>query len=146
MRYKNPALTADVIIEKNGKILLVRRNKKPFVGKLDTPGGFVNYGETVEHAAIREAKEETGLDVKLVDILGVYSDPKRDPRKHVVTVMFIGKILRGKPRVNDKTEVRYVSFYDMKKLKKEELGFDHYKIIRDYLKHKKEKGTYWSTK
>lgn len=82
MKFKNPIPTVDVIIEKGDKIVLVERSIEPFRGKLALVGGHVEYGETVENAAVRETREETGLNIELTDILGVYSNPKRDPRGH----------------------------------------------------------------
>ena len=92
-RYKNPVPTVDIIIQRDPQILLVKRKKEPFRGLFALPGGFVNEGERVEDAAKREAKEETSLDIELVDILGVYSDPNRDPRGHIMSTVFVGKIL-----------------------------------------------------
>lgn len=140
---KSPKTTVDLIIEKDNKLLLIQRAKEPFKGCLDLIGGFVEYGETAEQAAIREAKEETGLKVKLKEILGVYSNPKRDPRFHTISITFIGESL------NKKLESSYegeVSWFDIKKIDFKKLGFDHAKILKDYLKWKKKKGTYWSTK
>ena len=78
--HKNPIPTVDIIIEEDSRIALIKRRNEPFKDHLALPGGFVNEGEKVEDAAKREAQEETSLDVDLIDILGVYSDPKRDPR------------------------------------------------------------------
>ena len=90
--YKNPIPTVDIIIQMNSRILLVKRKNEPFRGYMAIPGGFVNEGETVEDPAKREVKEETSLNIELIDILGVYSDPKRDPRGHNMSTVFIGKI------------------------------------------------------
>lgn len=142
--YKNPAVTIDIIIEKSNKIVLIRRKKDPFKNKLAFPGGFVNYWETAEAAALREAKEETSLDVKLTNILGVYSDPKRDPRKHNITTVFIAKFTKGSLKGrDDASEAIWIA---IKNIKPDSLAFDHSKILKDYLKWKKHKGTYWSTK
>ena len=91
-KYDNPYPTADCIIYDDAKgIVLIERNNEPH--GLALPGGFIDTGESVEHAAIREMKEETGLDVELLGVLGVYSDPKRDPRYHTLTVTFVAKAL-----------------------------------------------------
>jgi len=144
---KNPKPTTDVIAEKNGKILLVLRGVEPHKGRLALPGGHVDFGENVEFAAVREAEEETGLNVRLKYILGVYSDSKREPnypKCHGISTVFIGEIIGGKLKAHD--DAKEADFYEIKKLKKENLAFDHWKIIQDYLKWKKKRGTYWSSK
>ena len=92
-QYRNPTPTVDIILERDSNVLMVRRKNDPFKDHLSLPGGFVNEGETVEDAMKREAMEETSLEVHPIDILGVYSDPTRDPRKHIVTIVFIGIIV-----------------------------------------------------
>jgi len=134
----------DVIIEKDNKIVLITRAGRTAHDKLALPGGHVEIGERVEDAAIRESKEETNLKIKLIDIIGVYSDPKRDPRGHYVTTVFIAKIDSG--ILKAKSDASKVRFYDPNKLKKKDIAFDHLKIIKDYLKYKKHKRTYWSTR
>ena len=96
-KHKNPSPAVDFLISKdhNSKILLVRRKNDPFKGMLSIPGGFINEGETAEDAMIREAKEETSLVVEPIAILGVYSDPQRDPRMHTISVTFITRIVQG---------------------------------------------------
>ena len=134
----------DTIIEKDDRIVLIRRGSEPFKGMLAIPGGYVEVGETVEQAAIREAKEETSLDVKLIDMLGVYSSPKRDPRKHSIATVFIGKPIGGKLKSSsDAVEAFWVNINE---IKFDELAFDHKKILTDYLKWKRKKETFWSTK
>src|SRR6478672_160271 len=98
--HKNPIPTVDVIIQMDSRILLVKRKNEPFREYLAIPGGFVNEGETVEDAAKREVKEETSLDIELIDILGVYSDPARDPRGHMMSTVFIAKISSHNDRVD----------------------------------------------
>ncbi len=140
---RSPKSAVDILVVKNNKILLLKRAKYPFEGKLVYPGGMVEYGETVEQAAIREAKEETGLKIEIREILGVYSSPKRDPRFHSISSAFIAESVGGKIKSSFEGKVKW---YDIKKIKSKELGFDHTKILNAYLKWKKKKGTYWSTK
>jgi 8-oxo-dGTP diphosphatase len=135
----------DAIIEKNGKVLLVKRNFPPFRGKYAIPGGIVEYGETVEAAVVREVREETGLEVEVQEILGVYSDPKRDPTRRLIAVAFIVKIIGG--RLKQKSlEIQDVRWFNLKEISRKKLAFDHAKILRDYMKWKKAGGTYWSSK
>jgi len=142
--YKNPIPTVDIIIEKDDKIVLIRRKNEPFKGKLAIPGGFVNEGELIEDRAIIEAKEETSLDVELKEILGVYSIPDRDPRGHLMTTVFIAKPISGKVKGGD--DAADATWFKLTDKILNELSFDHNKILTDYLKWKKKKGTYWSTK
>ncbi len=139
--YKVPSLTVDIIIEREGKILMIRRKGKTFHNYLALPGGFVDYGETVEHAAIREAKEELNVDIGLREILGVYSDPERDPRKHIVSIVFIADTEENPQAGDDASDFEWVDLDDTS-----EFAFDHGKILEDYLKWKKNGGTYWSTR
>ncbi len=132
--YANPVPTVDIIIEldRSGKIVLIKRRNPPY--GLAIPGGFVDYGERLEDAAVREAKEETGLDVSLKYLLGVYSDPKRDPRQHTISTVFVASA-SGSPRAGDDAkEVVVVKPDEIA----EPLCFDHSQIIADYLKKKKE--------
>jgi 8-oxo-dGTP diphosphatase len=145
--YKNPIPTVDTIIQKNSQILLVKRKKEPFKGFLALPGGFVNEGERVEDAAKREAKEETSLDIELVDILGVYSDPNRDPRGHIMSTVFVGKVSPNNKvealAQDDATEIEWINFEE---LDNTGFAFDHQKIISDYKKWKRSGGTFWSSR
>jgi 8-oxo-dGTP diphosphatase len=123
---------------------MIRRKKDPFKGQLALPGGFVNEGETVEDAMRREAMEETSLEVEPIEILGVYSDPKRDPRKHIMTVAFVGIIVGGSGKAgDDAASIEWVELADVEKL---QIAFDHATILRDYKKWKASGGTFWSTK
>jgi len=124
---------------------MVRRNKDPFKDRLALPGGFVNEGETVEEAMKREAMEETSLEVEPVDILGVYSGPKRDPRKHIVTVVFIGIIVGGSSSRagDDAASIEWVKIAD---IERQQIAFDHAQILRDYSQWRNSGGTFWSTK
>jgi len=143
MRNKIP-IAADIIIEKNNQIVLIKRKFEPFKGKLEPPGGFVEDHETVEQAAVREAEEETGLKVKLKEILGVYSDPKRDPRGHTVSVVFVAKPIGGKLKAG--SDAQEAKLLNVDEIDFNNLAFDHKKILRDYVKWKKSKGTFWSSK
>jgi len=140
---KTPFTVTDVIIEKDKKIILLRRNIEPYRGKLTFPAGFVEYGETVEHAAVRETIEETGLKVKLKEILGVYSNPKRDPRLHSSTVVFIADVVSGKLKKSFEGEP---DWYPLNKINFSDMGFDHGKILKDYIKWRESKGTFWTSK
>jgi 8-oxo-dGTP diphosphatase len=129
MVYKNPVLTVDGVIIKNHSIVLVKRSKPPFEGQYALPGGFVEYGETVELALIREIVEETGLKVKIKNLIGVYSDPNRDPRGHIISLAFRAQIIGGElSSGSDASEVR---LFDIRNLPR--LAFDHEKIIQDAL-------------
>lgn len=130
---RNPYLATDIIIEMpKNKIVLIKRKNPPHGWAL--PGGFVEYGESVEAAAVREAKEETSLDVTLLKQLHTYSKPDRDPRQHIVSVVFIASA-SGEPKAaDDAKEVGIFDPGDLPPLGK--MAFDHRIIIRDYLIHK----------
>jgi 8-oxo-dGTP diphosphatase len=129
-RPLTPPVAADMIIELTDRpgrpIVLIERLNPPPGWAL--PGGFLEFGETVEAAALREAREETGLVVTLVALLGVYSDPARDPRGQTVSVVYVGEA-RGTPQAAD--DARAVAAVDPAKLPP--LAFDHAKILADYL-------------
>lgn len=123
-------MAVDVIIRRSdGTIVLVKRKNQPFKDFYAIPGGFVEHGETVEAAAVREAREETGLDVRILKLVGVYSDPERDPRGHVVSIAYLAEEVGGTLRPN--TDAKEVDAF--KKIPKE-LAFDHQKILKDALK------------
>jgi 8-oxo-dGTP diphosphatase len=133
MRFEDirtPKVVTDaLILTRDGKIVLVKRRDEPFRGFYAIPGGFVEYGETVEAACVREAFEETGLRVKIERLLGVYSNPTRDPRGHTAGVAYICRLVGGSLKDSDETEgVRAFSKDEIKKLK---LAFDHAKILKD---------------
>lgn len=107
----------------------MKRKNEPFKGLYSLPGGFVDIGETIEDACIRETKEETSIKVTNLKLIGVYSDPKRDPRGHSVTMAFLGKPQNIKSKAGD--DAAEAEFIDWKKVK---LAFDHKKIIIDALK------------
>lgn len=134
-KHKCPIPTVDIIIEikrKNGQegIILIKRKNPPHGWAL--PGGFVDIGESLEEAAVREAKEETSLDIKLRSQLHTYSDPKRDPRKHIISTVYVAAA-QGRPKAQDDA-------LDIRIFTEEEinfpLAFDHQKILADYFKQK----------
>ncbi len=130
---KSPLLAVDIIIRrKDGSIVLVKRRNEPFKNFYAIPGGFVEVGETVEEAALREAREETGLEVRLVKLVGVYSDPNRDPRGHVVSVAFLAEEVGGNLRPS--TDAKEVKAFKKSSIFSLDLAFDHKKILRDALK------------
>ena len=126
--YRNPVPTVDVVIciPERGIVLIERRNP-PFGWAL--PGGFVDYGESVEQAALREAKEETGLDVQLHGLLGVYSSPDRDPRQHNMSVVFMAQAL-DPVQLKAGDDAGRVCVASLTELP--ELAFDHARILSDY--------------
>lgn len=127
MPIKSPALTVDVVIAMDGKIVMIRRKNEPFKGMWALPGGFVDYGERVEDTARREAREETGLDVELIGLLGVYSDPNRDPRGHTVSVVYIAKPAGGELKAADDAAAVKLIGPD----ENSQLAFDHAAVVRD---------------
>jgi ADP-ribose pyrophosphatase YjhB (NUDIX family) len=129
-QHRNPLPTVDIIIETMGGIILIERKNKPFGWAI--PGGFVDYGESLEQAAVREALEETGLQVELTDQFHTYSDPGRDPRHHTISTVFVasadGLPIAGDDAVQAKifTEGTLPS-----------LAFDHAAILADYFSYRK---------
>ena len=134
-KYRNPSPTVDIIIEirdKQGKlgIILIERGHPPPGWAL--PGGFVDYGESLEDAAVREAKEETDLDITLLYQMFTYSEPNRDPRKHTITTVYVATA-QGIPEAHD--DAAAVTIVDPRKIDLP-LAFDHREIIDDYLAQK----------
>ena len=125
---ETPKLMVDVVITSDNGVVLIRRGNDPFEGQWALPGGFVEVGETVEEAAAREAAEETGLAVEIARLVGVYSDPERDPRGHNVSVAFLVRVLSGD--LAAATDASEVSVLDPSAV---ELAFDHGRIIEDAL-------------
>jgi len=150
--YRNPAPTVDILIHEPGRgIVLIRRRNEPPGWAL--PGGFIDYGESAEAAAVREAREETGLDVELTGLVGVYSDPDRDPRHHTLSVVYAARVRGGgvtpvagavagpspggaaSPVVapiagDDAADARFFAPDDLP----QPMAFDHAKIIADWLR------------
>lgn len=128
---QTPALTVDVIIpdpEDGKRIVLIRRSNEPFAGSWALPGGFVEVGESVERAAVREVKEETGLGVELVRLVGVYSRPDRDPRGHNVSVAYLARWVSGELAAD--TDASEAALLDPHSVS---LAFDHAGIVREAL-------------
>lgn len=130
MKPVTPLLTVDALIMYNGELVLIKRKNPPYKDQFALPGGFVEIGETVEQAVVREAKEETGLDITVINLIGVYSDPLRDPRGHTVSICFMayggGDLKAG----SDAEDIKLFNLYDLPKL-----AFDHNKIIEDAIKN-----------
>lgn len=130
-----PLIAADVIIHQEGQswrsIILIER-KNPPVGWA-IPGGFVDIGETVEHAAVREAKEETALDVTLRGLLGLYSKPNRDPRGHVVSAVYVGT---GRGQLAAADDASAVDVFSVDQLP-QPMAFDHAQVVKDYIDYLK---------
>ncbi len=123
--YRNPTPTVDIIIDIGGRIVLIKRKNPPYGWAL--PGGFVDYGESFETAAVREAKEETGLDVTDLKQMHTYSNPNRDARMHTASTVFTGRA-EGVPKAGDDAgEIALFSQHDLP-----ELAFDHAEILADY--------------
>lgn len=135
-RPVTPLLAVDAIIELADRpdrpIILIRRKNPPFGWAL--PGGFVDVGETLEAAAVREAREETGLAVTLTILLGCYSDPRRDARGHTASVVYVAEA-RGRPQARD--DAADIGVYTPEDALSAELAFDHRAILKDYLAYRR---------
>jgi 8-oxo-dGTP diphosphatase len=136
--YRNPVPTVDIIVELRDRpdypIVLIERRNPPFGWAI--PGGFVDYGESVETAAKREAKEEISLDVELIEQFYVYSDPKRDPRQHTISIVFLA-MATGQPQAAD--DAKNIGIFSLDNLP-HQLCFDHNQILQDYW-HYRQTGT-----
>jgi 8-oxo-dGTP diphosphatase len=134
MAYRNPTPTTDIIIElidrPHRPIVLIERLNPPHGWAL--PGGFVDYGESLETAAIREAKEEVGLAVSLIEQFHLYSAPDRDPRQHTISLVFIATAI-GEPIAQD--DAKSVGIFNPWEIPSQ-LCFDHSQIVRDYLHYR----------
>ncbi|MFA6149370.1 MAG: NUDIX hydrolase [bacterium] len=131
MAGRNPLPTADVVIEVGDRVVLVRRKYPPPGWAI--PGGFVETGETVESAAVREALEETGLRVTLTALLGVYSDPARDARHHTISTVYVGRADGEPSGGDDAAEARLFGEGDLPS----PIAFDHARILADYFRFKR---------
>jgi len=128
MHRKQPALAVDaVVFDAHGRLLLIRRKGAPFKGRFALPGGFVELGETVEAAVRRELLEETGLKANSQRLIGVYSNPRRDPRGHTISVAFLVSVAAAQPKSgDDAASAHYVPEWRNMKL-----AFDHDEIVAD---------------
>jgi len=125
---KTPLLATDCIVfDREGRVLLIRRGHPPYKGRYALPGGFVEIGETVEAACRRELEEETGIRVRKLTLVGIYSDPKRDPRGHCVSVAFMARVNSAKPQAGDDAAAAEW----VKNWRREKLAFDHAEILAD---------------
>jgi ADP-ribose pyrophosphatase YjhB (NUDIX family) len=124
--HRNPVPTVDIIIRYGNGIILIKRRNPPEGWAF--PGGFVDYGETLEDAAIREAREETGLSVRLIRQFHTYSDPRRDPRQHTISTVFIAEA-SGRAEAGD--DAGELGVFDAGNLP-ESMAFDHKQILNDY--------------
>ncbi|MBS3123368.1 NUDIX hydrolase [Candidatus Woesearchaeota archaeon] len=123
--YRNPIPTVDLVIGYNGGIVIIERNEEPIGYAL--PGGHIGYGESAETAAIREAKEETGLEVKLSGLIGVFSDPERDKRGHRISIAYAGRGTGVLKAGSDAKTVSVIPFGEIPPLQ-----FDHDKILEKF--------------
>jgi len=128
MVNQRPVVAVDVLIRKDDGYVFIKRKNEPYRGRWAIPGGLVEYGETVEQAAKREAKEETGLDVKLIQLIGVYSDPTRDPRGHCISIAYLAEAVSGELKAA--TDAKKAKIF---KRRPDNLAFDHSKIFEDVI-------------
>ena len=135
-KHEIPSLTTDIFIfDDDFNFILIKRKNDPYKDYWALPGGFVEYGESVETAAVREAKEETSIDVELKDLVNVYSNPGRDPRGHVITVAFTAKGDFTRRKADD--DASDIDIFSPEELDEISLAFDHGKIVKDCLKKAK---------
>ena len=135
-KYRIPSVTTDIFIfDDDFNFILIKRKNNPYKNCWALPGGFVEYGESVETAAIREAKEETSIDVELKDLVNVYSEPGRDPRGHTITIAYTAKGNMNDKKADD--DACDIGIFSAEKLDEIKLAFDHGKIIKDCLKKAK---------
>ena len=145
-KHRNPIASTDAIIHnERNQILFVKRTSDPFKNHLSLPGGLVDYGERIEDALRREVKEETSLNVEPLEILGVYSDPDRDPRGHTISTVFVCLMvdnLKGKAG----NGAREMCWINLNEIENNTYAFDHKMIIGDYLRWRFQDSTHWSSK
>lgn len=134
MTYRSPKVTVDGVLFRDELILLIQRKNPPFQNMWALPGGFVEYGETTENAVVREIKEETGLDTTISSLLGVYSDPNRDPRGHTISIVYLLKQEKG--MISSGDDAAKAAFHKLDALPK--LSFDHNIIVKDANRRKKD--------
>ena len=125
-RPKTPFLAVDGVVKSSKGVALIRRVFPPYIDKYTLPGGFVKIGESCEEAVKREVKEEIGIRVKIKKLVGVYSDPKRDPRGHIVSVSFLCQALSTKLKAGD--DARTAAWF---KSKPRKIAFDHARMLKD---------------
>jgi len=128
--YRNPFPTVDIIIEHGDGIVLIQRKNPPYGWAL--PGGFVDWGESLESAAVREAREETCLDIRLAEQFHTYSEPDRDPRHPTITTVYIAT---GSGEARARDDARHVAIFKPEKLPSP-MAFDHDRIIADYRRYR----------
>ena len=131
-KKKMPRLTVDALVrDRRGRVLLVRRGRPPFEGSWALPGGFCEWKETTESCCARETKEETGVRVRVGKLLGVYSEPNRDPRGHNVTVLYAARPLGGRATGGD--DAAEARWFEPARIRDLRLAFDHAKILNEQL-------------
>jgi ADP-ribose pyrophosphatase YjhB (NUDIX family) len=131
-KHRNPIPTVDIIIKEGGGVVLILRRNEPCLWAI--PGGYCDYEESLEQAAVREAWEETGLEVELIEQFHTYSDPRRDPRQHNITTVYIALPIGGVLEAQDDAqEIGVFSEKDLPPV----LAFDHDRILKDYFLYKK---------
>ncbi|WP_407392571.1 NUDIX domain-containing protein [Methanobrevibacter sp.] len=136
VKYKIPSITVDAFIfNEDLNFILIKRKNDPFKDYWALPGGFVEYGESVEDGAIREAKEETSIDIELIDLVNVYSKPDRDPRGHTISVVFTAKGDFNQKKADD--DASDINIFSPNQLDEINIAFDHKQIINDCLKKAK---------
>jgi len=127
-----PLVAVDAVILMNNKqdLVLIRRKNPPFQGELALPGGFVDVGESVEQACIREAKEETNIDVIIIKLIGVFSEPSRDPRGHNISIAFLCKPLTENENPKALDDAAALEVFSLTQISSLKLAFDHKDIIK----------------